>query len=69
VVVVLFMGAGARLYDFYYIFVRGGGGGGGGGLNKGKQQMAENKSELNGEHMVLNEVCSECTASQPCSTS
>jgi len=31
--------------------------------------MAENKSELNGEHMVLNEVCSECTASQPCSTS
>jgi len=37
-------------------------------LNKSKQQAAENKSELNGEHMVLDEVSSKCTASQPCST-
>jgi hypothetical protein len=29
--------------------------------------MVENKSELNGEHMVLDEVFSECNASQPCS--
>jgi hypothetical protein len=40
----------------------------GGDLNKGKQQMAENKSELNGKHMMLDEVFSKCTASQPCST-
>lgn len=37
-------------------------------LNKRKQQMAKNKSELNGKHMVFDEVFSECTASQPCST-
>jgi hypothetical protein len=30
--------------------------------------MAENKFELNGEHMVHGEVDSEYTASRPCST-
>jgi len=35
----------------------------GGGFNKGKQQTVENKSELNGEHMVPDEVFSECNAS------
>jgi len=64
-----FLGGGRGGIIFFFLIIKKGGGGGGGGLNKGKQQMAENKSELNGEHMVLNEVCSECTASQPCSTS